>query len=114
MSVPLPTVPEDQEGGDEMSEDAAVAQAGLEAAEIVANAHREAEAIIAEARAAEPSSSSSPLAALGDNAEEIIGQVRTLIKKQRQLQDEREEMQDEIEGLKAERDELVQRLTDAV
>ncbi|MDJ0924753.1 MAG: hypothetical protein QNJ77_09330 [Acidimicrobiia bacterium] len=114
MSVPLPTVPENQEGEDEMSEDTSVAQARHEAAEIVADARRQAEAIVAEARATEPTPASSPLAALGDNAEEIIGQVRKLIKKQRQLQDERKGMQEEIEALKAERDELVQRLTDAV
>jgi DNA-binding protein H-NS len=65
--------------------------------------------------------SSSPLAALGDNAEEIIGQVRKLIKKQRQIEaerqalaEERDEMAQQIQALEAERDELVQRLTDAV
>lgn len=112
MSVPLPTVPEDQEGGGESTVDASVAQAKHEAAEILARAHREAEAIVAQAQSAQ--AAPSPLAALGDNAEEIIGQVRKLIKKQRQLQDERKQMADEIEELKAERDELVQRLTDAV
>lgn len=112
MSVPLPTVPEDQEGDSESDTDGVVAQAKHEAAEIVARAHRQAEAIIAEA--GNPEAPPSPLAALGDNAEEIIGQVRKLIKKQRELQDERQEMLSEIEALKAERDELVQRLTDAV
>jgi hypothetical protein len=105
-------VPEDQEGDSESDTDGVVAQAKHEAAEIVARAHRQAEAIIAEAGSSE--APPSPLAALGDNAEEIIGQVRKLIKKQRELQDERQAMLDEIEALKAERDELVQRLTDAV
>ena len=112
MSVPLPTVSENQEGGAEPSDDASVAQAKHEAAEIIARARRQAEEIVAEAQS--EGGAPSPLAALGDNAEEIIGQVRKLIKKQRQLQDEREEMKDEITALKAERDELVQRLTDAV
>jgi hypothetical protein len=114
-------VPENQEGDGENSEDISPAQAKHEAAEIVARARRQAEAIVAEARGSAGSAAPSPLAALGDNAEEIIGQVRKLIKKQRQLQDERQqmqaerqEMQAEIEALKAERDELVQRLTDAV
>lgn len=112
VSVPLQSVPED---GDEQSEsnDETVAQAKHEAAEIVARAHRQAEAIVAEARTA-PSAVPSPLAALGDNAEEIIGQVRKLIKKQRELQADRQNLLDEIESLKSERDELVQRLTDAV
>jgi len=114
VSVSLPTVPEDQEGGDESSVDVSATQARHEAAEIVALAHRQAESIIAEARNEQPAAAPSPLAALGDNAEEIIGQVRKLIKKQRELQDERQEMLDDIEALKAERDELVQRLTDAV
>ena len=112
MSVPLPTVSENQEGGAEPSDDASVAQAKHEAAEIIARARRQAEEIVAEAQS--EGGAPSPLAALGDNAEEIIGQVRKLIKKQRQLQDERQEMQEEITALKAERDELVQRLTDAV
>lgn len=114
MSVPLSTVPGNQEGDDGTSEDVSPAQAKHEAAEIIARARRQAEAIVAEARTAGPSAAPSPLAALGDNAEEIIGQVRKLIKKQRQLQDERQAMQTEIADLKAERDELVQRLTDAV
>ncbi|MDJ0498102.1 MAG: hypothetical protein QNJ89_09735 [Acidimicrobiia bacterium] len=112
MSVPLPTVSENQEGGSEPSEDASVAQAKHEAAEIIERARRQAEEIVAASQS--EGSAPSPLAALGDNAEEIIGQVRKLIKKQRQLQDERQEMQEEITALKAERDELVQRLTDAV
>jgi chromosome segregation ATPase len=106
-------VPENSQEPSGSSEDEEVNQAKHEAAEIVARARRDAEAILAEAQ---PSSGSvpSPLAALGDNAEEIIGQVRKLIKKQRLLQTERQEMQAEIESLKSERDELVQRLTDAV
>jgi hypothetical protein len=91
-----------------------VAQAEHEAAEIVTRAHRQAEAIIAEAHSSPATRVPNPLAALGDNAEEIIGQVRKLIAKQRQLQAENAEMTVEIETLKAERDELVQRLTDAV
>ena len=114
MSVPLSSVPENQEGDGETSEDISPTQAKHEAAEIIARARRQAEAIVAEARDSAGSAPPSPLAALGDNAEEIIGQVRKLIKKQRQLQDEREKMQNEIETLKAERDELIQRLTDAV
>lgn len=114
MSVPLPKVPEDQEGRDESSVDVSVTQAKHEAAEIVARAHRQAESIVAEARNAQPEATPSPLAALGDNAEEIIGQVRKLIKKQRELQDERQEMLTNIETLTADRDDLVQRLTDAV
>ncbi len=112
VSVPLPTVSENQEGGSEPSDDASVAQAKHEPAEIIERARRQAEEIVAASQSED--SAPSPLAALGDNAEEIIGQVRKLIKKQRQLQDERQEMQDEITALKAERDELVQRLTDAV
>lgn len=114
MSVPLSTVPENEEGDGETTEVASPAQAKHEAAEIVARARRQAEAIVAEARSSDAPTLPSPLAALGDNAEEIIGQVRKLIKKQRQLQDERQVMQEEIVALKAERDELVQRLTDAV
>ena len=114
MSVPLSTVPENQEGDGETVDDVTAAQAKHEAAEIVARARRQAEAIVAEARSTEAVAPASPLAALGDNAEEIIGQVRKLIKKQRQLQDERQAMQAQITELKAERDELVQRLTDAV
>ncbi len=120
MSVPLQTVPGNQDNDNEMTSDPDV-QAKQEAAEIVASARMKAEAIIAEARTSEPAATPSPLAALGDNAEEIIGQVRKLIKKQRQLQaerqdllKEREEMGEQIEALAAERDELVQRLTDAV
>lgn len=115
MSVPLSTVPENQEGSAETSESVSPAQAKHEAAEIIARARRQAEAIVAEARdSSDATAPPSPLAALGDNAEEIIGQVRKLIKKQRKLQDERQEMQTEIDELKAERDELIQRLTDAV
>ena len=113
MSVPLQSVPENQEETVDSSEDQEISQAKHEAAEIVARARRQAEAIVAEARSTE-TPASSPRAALGSNAEEIIGQVRKLIKKQRALQAERTEMVDEIEALKSERDELVQRLTDAV
>lgn len=120
MSVPLQSVPEDQDSDNESSEDSTATQAKHEAAEIVARARRQAEAIVAEARTEKPEASS-PLAALGDNAEEIIGQVRKLIKKQRQLQterqalvEERDAMAGQIDALAAERDELVQRLTDAV
>ncbi len=91
-----------------------MAQAEHEAAEIVARARRQAETIVAEARRSGSTPVPNPLAALGSNADEIIGQVRKLITKQRQLQAEHEEMLVEIETLKAERDELVQRLTDAV
>jgi transcriptional/translational regulatory protein YebC/TACO1 len=112
VSVSLPTLSDNQEGEPEPSDDESVDQAKHEAAEIVARARRQAEEIVAEARG--QGGTPSPLAALGDNAEEIIGQVRKLIKKQRQLQDERQAMEEEIAGLKAERDELVQRLTDAV
>jgi hypothetical protein len=112
VSVPLQSVPENEASEDATDEDSTVPQAKREAAEIVAVAHRQAEAIVAEARSG--SMASSPLAALGDNAEEIIGQVRKLIKKQRELQAERVEMTSEIESLKSERDELVHRLTDAV
>ena len=113
MSVPLQTVPDDQESGTGSLEKESVSQAKHEAAEIIARAHRQAEAITAEARSVD-SAAPSPLAALGDNAEEIIGQVRKLIKKQRELQTERQEMENEIAALKSERDELVHRLTDAV
>ncbi|MCP3997988.1 MAG: hypothetical protein GY722_23455 [bacterium] len=113
MSVPLQSVPEDTQESDDSSQDETVSEAKREAAEIVAMARREAESIRAEARSSS-SSVPSPLAALGDNAEEIIGQVRKLIKKQRLLQTERQEMQAEVESLTLERDELVQRLTDAV
>ena len=112
MSVPLQSVPGNSENEPD-STDEAIAQAKHEAAEIIARAHRQAESIIADARA-DSSPAPNPLAALGDNAEEIIGQVRKLIKKQREMQAERQGLLDEIEGLKAERDELVQRLTDAV
>ncbi len=113
MSVPLQTVPDNQDSDTDASTEEAVSQANHEAAEIIARARRQAEAIVAEARS-KGMPASSPLAALGDNAEEIIGQVRKLIKKQRQLQTERETMVDEITALKSERDELVHRLTDAV
>ena len=112
MSVPLQSVPEDQTNDEVSDEDTTVSQAKHEAAEIIGRARRQAEAIVAEARSG--SVASSPLAALGDNAEEIIGQVRKLIKKQRELQAERQEMTSQIESLKSERDELVHRLTDAV
>jgi len=91
-----------------------VTRAEHEAAEIVARARRQAEAIVAEANGKAGKPTINPLAALGDNAEEIIGQVRKLIAKQRTFQAEREEMIAQIETLKSERDELVQRLTDAV
>lgn len=113
MSVPLQSVPENQEDPVDSTEDHSMSQAKHEAAEIIARARRQAEAIVAEARST-ATPASSPLAALGSNAEEIIGQVRKLIKKQRELQAEREVMVGEIEALKSERDELVQRLTDAV
>jgi hypothetical protein len=112
VSVPLPTASKNQNGETEPSEDPSVDQAKHEAAEIIAQARRQAEAIIAESRS--NGGDPSPLAALGDNAEEIVGQVRKLIKKQRQLQDERQEMEEEIRALQAERDDLVQRLTNAV
>ena len=112
MSVPLQSVPENEASEDATGEDSTVPRAKHEAAEIVADARRQAEAIVAEARSG--SMASSPLAALGDNADEIIGQVRKLIKKQRELQAERVEMSSQIETLKSERDELVHRLTDAV
>jgi len=113
VSVPLQSVP-DNDRSTEADEDDPVVQAEHEAAEIVARARRQAEAIVAEAHSSPTHAVPNPLAALGDNAEEIIGQVRKLIAKQRQLQAENEEMTVEIETLKAERDELVQRLTDAV
>ena len=47
MSVPLQSVPEDPEGEDEAREDGAIPQARHEAAEIIASARRDAEAIIA-------------------------------------------------------------------
>jgi hypothetical protein len=105
-------VPGNQENDNEMMSDP-VAQAKQEAAEIVARARMKAEAIMAEARTSQPAASS-PLSALGDNAEEIIGQVRKLIKKQQVVEGERQALASEVESLKAERDELVQRLTDAV
>lgn len=112
MSVPLQSVPdnEDAEVGSTEHED--VVPARHQAAEIIASARRQAEAIVADAR--NSGGAPSPLAALGDNAEEIIGQVRKLIRKQREMQGEREQMIAEIDSLKSERDELVQRLTDAV
>lgn len=113
VSVPLQTVPDNQDSGTDGTTDETVSQANHEAAEIIARARRQAEAIVAEARS-QGMPATSPLAALGDNAEEIIGQVRKLIKKQRQLQTERQSMVDEINALKSERDELVHRLTDAV
>lgn len=91
-----------------------VTRADHEAAEIIARARRQAEAIVAEARGTAARPIVNPLAALGDNAEEIIGQVRKLIQKQRAFSAERAEMIAEIETLRSERDELVQRLTDAV
>ncbi len=112
MSVPLQSVPENPEEQSDQSEEEAVTRAKHEAAEIVARAQRQADSILADAKSS--GSVPSPLAALGDNADEIIGQVRKLIKKQRELQGERQQMLDEIEELKSERDELVQRLTDAV
>jgi len=112
VSVPLQSVPdsEEAEAGSPGLEDAA--QARHQAAEIIAGARRQAETIVAEAR--NSGGAPSPLAALGDNAEEIIGQVRKLITKQREMQGERQQMIAEIDSLKSERDELVQRLTDAV
>ena len=112
MSVPLQSVPGNSEEETD-SADEAVAQAKHEAAEIIARAHRQAESIVSDARSSS-GPAPNPLAALGDNAEEIIGQVRKLIKKQREMQAERQELIDENTALKAERDELVQRLTDAV
>lgn len=112
MSVPLQSVPGNSEEESDSAEDA-VAQAKHEAAEIIASAHRQAESIVSDDRSSSKPAPN-PLAALGDNAEEIIGQVRKLIKKQREMQSERQELLDEITTLKAERDELVQRLTDAV
>ncbi len=112
MSVPLQTVPGNREDDNEIAGDP-VAQAKQEAAEVVARARMKAEAIIAEARTSQPAASS-PLAALGDNAEEIMDQVRKLIKKQRVVEGERQALAAEVETLRVERDELVQRLTDAV
>ncbi|MDJ0952790.1 MAG: hypothetical protein QNJ81_03855 [Acidimicrobiia bacterium] len=106
-------MPENREEDAGSADEEGVARARHEAAEIIARAQRQAESIIADAT----SSSApvpSPLAALGDNADEIIGQVRKLIKNQREMQSERQGLLDEIEELKSERDELVQRLTDAV
>lgn len=114
MSVPLQSVPDDEHDTAEDDHQDGNARAEHEAAEIVARAHRQAEAIVAEARSAAAKPTVNPLAALGDNAEEVIGQVRKLITKQRAFQAEREEMIAEIETLRSERDELVQRLTDAV
>jgi hypothetical protein len=111
VSVPLQSVPDEDQQDDEV-ETAVITQAKQQAIEIIASARREAEAIVAEARTTVPDAS--PLAALGDNAEEIIGQVRKLIKQQRELQTQRAAMEEEIADLKTERDELVQRLTDAV
>ena len=113
MSVPLQSVPDNQETPTRLDGRDRVAEAEREAAEIVARARREAEAITADAHS-RSGAAPNPLAALGSNAEEIIGQVRKLIAKQRQLQAEREEMIAEVESLRSERDELVQRLTDAV
>jgi hypothetical protein len=113
VSVPLQSVP-DNDRSTEADEHDPVAQAKHEAAEIVARAHRQAETIVAEAHGSTTKPVPNPLAALGNNAEEIIGQVRKLIAKQRQLQADNEELKVEIDALKAERDELVQRLTDAV
>ena len=113
MSVSLQPVPNHHNDETDAGSRDPIARAEHEAAEIIARARRQAEAIVAEASGA-ARSAPNPLAALGDNAEEIIGQVRKLIGKQRQLQTEREEMLATIESLKSERDELVQRLTDAV
>lgn len=114
MSVPLQSVPDNQDETTDSSESDAVTHAEHEAAEIVDRARRQAEAIVAEARQNSGGGAPNPLAALGDNADEIIGQVRKLISKQRELQTERENLVTEIASLKEERDELVQRLTDAV
>jgi hypothetical protein len=107
-------VPDDEHDTAEDDHRGPTARAEHEAAEIVARAHRQAEAIVSEARSSAARPTVNPLAALGDNAEEVIGQVRKLITKQRAFQAEREEMLAEIETLRSERDELVQRLTDAV
>lgn len=112
MSVPLQSVPDNEDMPTGIDGRDPVSRAEREAAEIVAGARRHAESIVAEAHSS--SGAPNPLAALGSNAEEIIGQVRKLIAKQRQLQAEREQMVTEIESLRSERDELVQRLTDAV
>jgi hypothetical protein len=113
VSVSLQTVPDGPEDSDEDTASDPVAAAKLEATEIVAAARREAEAIVAEARA-DSGAAPSPLAALGDNAEEIIAQVHKLITKQRTMEGEKQGYLDEIAELRRERDELVQRLTDAV
>jgi HAMP domain-containing protein len=108
-------VPDEQEGRAEDSVDeASGTPAEYQAAEIVAQAHTRADTIIREARASQPTVNSPQLAALGDNADEIIGQVRKLIDKQHRLDSERRAMAEEIGQLKTERDELVQRLSDAV
>lgn len=114
MSVSLQSVPDDENDTADDDLQDPISRAEHEAAEIVARARRQAEAIAAEARSSAAKPTLNPLAALGDNAEEIIGQVRKLIAKQRGFQTEREEMIAEIETLRSERDELVQRLTDAV
>ena len=114
MRVSLQSVPNNDDDPTEAGRHDPVTRAEHEAAEVLARAHRQAEAIVAEARSGSSHHTPNPLAALGDNAEEIIGQVRKLITKQRQLQGEREQMITQIETLKSERDELVQRLTDAV
>ena len=114
MSVPLQSVPDNQRENTDSAEPVSVPEAHQQAAEIIATARREAEAIVAAASNNASAGVPNPLAALGDNAEEIIGQVRKLIRKQRQIQAEREEMVAEIAALKEERDELVSRLTDAV
>ncbi len=114
MSVPLQSVPDNPASDTDAMHGDDVAQAKHEAAEIVARARRQADEIVAKADSSAGSPAPNPLAALGDNAEEIIGQVRKLIQKQREMQTERQGMLEEIEALKSERDELVQRLTDAV
>jgi len=114
VSVSLQTVPDGPEDSEDDPTDQTVEAAKLEAAEIIAAARREAEAIVAAARANDAGNSPSPLAALGNNAEEIITQVQKLITKQRTLEAEKQGYLDEIAELRRERDELVQRLTDAV
>lgn len=114
MSVSLQTVPDGPEDSEDDTNGSPVDAAQLEAAEIVAAARREAEAIVAEARSNAPGDASSPLAALGNNADEIIAQVHKLITKQRTMEAEKQGHLEEIAELRRERDELVQRLTDAV
>jgi len=102
----------DADAGDD---DSVIVDTKRRALEIVNAAHREAETIRAEAyESSRGEPNGSPLAALGDNAAEIIEHVQTLIANQRQLKVERQELLDRVHRLKDERDELVQRLTDAV